>query len=131
MVTGDGVRPKRVAQTIREHLAGSISRELSDPAVASLSITRVELSPDLSTARVWVRLFVGDDDPKARSRATTALERARGRLRRGLGPRLKLKRVPQLVFAYDTGHDASMRVEQLLDEIHRERGEGEPPASGD
>ncbi len=124
-MTGDGVRPKRVAQTIREHLAGAIARELSDPALSSLVVTRVELSPDLAVARVAVRLYVGDDDPKKRDRAISGLDRAKGKLRRSLGPRLRLKRVPELAFSYDSGHDASLRVEQLLDEIHRERGDEE------
>jgi ribosome-binding factor A len=119
-MTGDGRRAQRVAHAINAHLGAVLSHELDDPKLAGLVITRVEVPDDLSLARVWVRLLAGDDDPKARRAAVRALEHAAGRLRRGMGTALGLRRVPDLRFEYDASHDASRRVDELLEEIARE-----------
>jgi len=118
----DGRRPKRVAEDIRVNLGSALQREIADPAVSSVVITRVEVTPDLGLASVYVRLLV---DPNERSQraALRALQRAAGRLRRGLGAALRLKRVPELRFHYDEAPDARARVDELLDEIRREREE--------
>ncbi len=52
-----------------------------------------------------------------------SLHRAGGRIRRLLAPRLELRRVPEISFSYDTGHDARRRVDELLDEIKTEHDE--------
>ena len=82
---------------------------------------RIRLAPDLSNARVGVRLLAGDDDERERRAALRSLARAGKRIRRALAPRLGLRRFPELVFTYDTGHDATRRVEELLAEIEDER----------
>jgi ribosome-binding factor A len=118
-MTGDGRRGKRVAELIRAHLAELMRREVDDPRLAALVITTVEVTDDLMSARIGVRLLVGDDDPKARAGALKSLARGAGRLRRLVAPRLELRRSPELRFHYDTGHDASRRVEEILSEIKR------------
>jgi ribosome-binding factor A len=121
-MTGDGRRTRRVAEALRSHLAEALSREVADPRLASVVITTVTVSDDLSVARIGVRLLVGDDDPAIRRAMVESLARATHRLRRVVAPRLRLRRAPELRFAYDTGHDASRRVEELLDEIHQAPG---------
>jgi ribosome-binding factor A len=118
-MTGDGRRTRRVAEALRTHLAEAFGREVADPRLASVVITDVTVSDDLSVARVGVRLLVGDEDPDKRRSMVDSLQRATHRLRRVVAPRLRLRRAPELRFAYDTGHDATRRVEELLDEIHR------------
>jgi ribosome-binding factor A len=119
-VSADGRRPKRVADAVREILAEALVRELSDPRLVSLVITDVQVTDDLQVARVFVRLLAGDEDAKLRRRTIQTLDHAGGRLRRLVGPRLRLRRCPELRFEYDAGHDASRRVEALLDEIAKE-----------
>jgi len=119
----DGRRPRRVAESIRGYLANAFVSELGDPHLAALVITRVDLPPDLGLARIHVRLMIGDDDERERRSAMRSLSRATGRLRRGLGPHLRLKRIPELRFEYDTGHEALDRVAALLGEIESEREE--------
>jgi ribosome-binding factor A len=109
-----------VAESIQDKLAESLHRELSDPRLVSLVITRVEVSDDLSMATVSVRLL-GPDGPDLRKAALRALRSAGGRLRRAIAPRLGLRRVPELRFFYDTGLDAAARVNELLAEIDAER----------
>ncbi|HEX3776075.1 MAG TPA: 30S ribosome-binding factor RbfA [Polyangiaceae bacterium] len=118
--TGDGRRGKRVAELIRMHLADLLRREIDDPRLAALVITTVEVTDDLMSARVGVRLLIGDDEPKNRKSALQSLGRGASRLRRLIAPRLELRRAPELRFHYDTGHDAARRVEEILQEIKRE-----------
>jgi ribosome-binding factor A len=117
MISTDGRRGKRVAELIRAHLAELMRREVDDPRLAAVVVTTVEVTDDLMSARIGVRLLVGDEDPKIRASVLKALARGASRLRRLIAPRLELRRSPELRFHYDTGHDASRRVEELLHEI--------------
>lgn len=117
---GDGRRGKRVAELIRAHLSELMRREVDDPRLTALVITTVDVTDDLMSARIGVRLLVGDEDPKSRTSALKSLARGAGRLRRLVAPRLELRRAPELRFHYDTGHDAVRRVEQILDDIKRD-----------
>ncbi|HEX2673760.1 MAG TPA: 30S ribosome-binding factor RbfA [Polyangiaceae bacterium] len=119
-MTTDGRRGKRVAELLRAHLAELLRREVDDPRLAAVVLTSVEVTDDLMSARIGVRLLVGDEDPKVRSAVMKGLSKGAGRLRRLIAPRLELRRSPELRFHYDAGHDASRRVEELLHEIHEE-----------
>src|SRR6478609_8321692 len=127
-MTTDGRRGKRVAELLRAHLAELLRREVDDPRLAAVVLTSVEVTDDLMSARVGVRLLVGDEDPKVRTAVMKSLSKGAGRLRRLIAPRLELRRSPELRFHYDAGHDASRRVEQLLHEIHAE-DRARPPQS--
>jgi ribosome-binding factor A len=116
----DARRPKRVAEDIRKRLAEALRREVSDPALAALMITEVDVSDDLCNARIKVRLLTGERDEARRAEALRHLARAVPRLKRTLLGGLRLRRAPELRLVYDTGPDAVMRVEELLQEIHRE-----------
>jgi ribosome-binding factor A len=127
--SSDGRRVKRVAERVRAYLGEALSRHIDDPRLVSLVVTHVELTDDLSLARIDVRLL-GDDSPELRRRALAALRGAASRLRRELGPRLALRRVPELRFVYDTGLDAARRVSEILNEIAEENaGRGDPERS--
>jgi ribosome-binding factor A len=117
----DGRRPARVAERVRDTLASTMQRDLSDPRLLGVGITRVEVPPDLSVAFVYVRHFLGGETEAQRRGAIRALNSAAGRLRRGLGPALLMRRVPELRFEYDTGPDATRRIEELLQEIRDEQ----------
>lgn len=118
-MSGEGRRSERVAELIRAHLA-DLLRDLGDPRVGLVVVTGVVLSDDLGIATVQVRSLAGEDDPKRRRALMSALEHAKGRLRRGLAPRIELKKLPDLRFFYDVGQDNRARVEELLREIHTE-----------
>jgi ribosome-binding factor A len=109
-----GSRPDRVADQIRAELALLLTREVHDPGLGFVTITRVQMTPDLQQARVFYT-SLGDD--KARTSSGRALERAAPFLRRQIGSRLRLKRVPALTFTYDESIAGQDRIEQLLNEI--------------
>src|SRR2546428_988982 len=110
-----GSRPDRVADQIRGELANLLSREVHDPGIGFVTLTKVQVSPDLQLARVSYTVL---GDEKARTSSARALERARPFLRRQLGSRLRLRRTPELRFIYDEAVAGQDRIEQLLNEIH-------------
>jgi ribosome-binding factor A len=128
-----GSRPERVADQIRSELATLLAREVHDPGIGFVTLTRVQISPDLQVARVFYTAL-GDD--KARAGSGKALDRAAPFLRRQIGARLRLKRTPSLTFVYDESIAGQDRIEQLLNELHTGRtensaGDGRNDDSGD
>lgn len=111
---GQGSRPDRVADQIRAELALLLSREVHDPGIGFLTLTRVQVTPDLQVARVF---YTALGDEKARKDSARAIARAVSFLRRQIGSRLRLKRVPELHFIYDESIAGQDRVEQLLNEL--------------
>jgi len=91
-----------------------LAREVHDPGLGFVTITRVQVSPDLQHARIFYTAL-GDD--KARANTARALQRASPFLRRQIGTRLRLKRVAELEFMYDKSIAGQDRIEQLLNEI--------------
>src|SRR5512144_661107 len=118
-----GSRPDRVGELIRVELAQLIAREVHDPGVGFVTLTRVQVTPDLQQARVFYTAL-GDD--KSRANTARALGRAATFLRRQIGSRLRLKRTPELLFQYDESIAGQDRIEQLLNEI-RAATPPEPP----
>ena len=110
-----GSRPDRVADQIRSELALLLSREVHDPGIGFVTLTRVQVSPDLQQAKV---LYTALGDDKTRATSARALERAVPFLRRQLGRRLRLKRIPELRFIYDPSIAGQDRIEQILNELH-------------
>ena len=124
-----GSRPDRVADQIRGELAQLLAREVHDPGLGFVTLTRVQVSPDIQLARVFYTVL-GDDT--ARRNSARALDRASAFLRRQIGARLRLKRVPELKFQYDEAVAGQDRIEQLLNEIHAaDRQRTGDPESGD
>src|SRR5437763_5923867 len=109
-----GSRPDRVAEQIRGELASLLAREVHDPGIGFVTLTRVQISPDLQSARVF---YTALGDGAARRNSARALERAAPFLRRQIGSRLRLKRVPEFKFLYDESIAGQDRIEQLLNEI--------------
>jgi|HubBroStandDraft_4_1064222.scaffolds.fasta_scaffold131905_3 ribosome-binding factor A len=120
-----GMRAKRVGEGVREELATLVAHELKDPRAAGAVVTGVEMTGDLRSARVRVRLLAGGEDLEGRRRLVEALGRASGMLRREVTQRLRLRTAPELKFVYDDGADRSTRVEEILAEIEADkRGRG-------
>jgi ribosome-binding factor A len=124
-VTEDPRRTLRVAGLVQSHLTTALARELADQELSSLVVTHVDVSKDLSIATARVRRLSVVDSPEMRKSVLARLRRAVPRLRRALGPALKLRRVPDLRFIYDDGQDAHDRVGELLREIEVEREQGD------
>jgi len=115
-----GTRPQRVGEEIRHELAELIARQVHDPGIGFLTITRVKVSSDLQNARVYYTC-IGDE--KARKETDRALGRATPFLRRNIGQRLRLRRVPELQFFYDANIETQDRIERIMLDLEAERAE--------
>ena len=109
-----GSRPERVADQLRGELAQLLAREVHDPGIGFVTLTRVHVSPDLQQARV---MYTALGDDKSRAATARALERAAPFLRRQIGSRLRLKRAPELKFIYDESVAGQDRIEQILHDL--------------
>jgi ribosome-binding factor A len=116
-----GTRARRVGEGLRKELASLLASEVKDPRAAGAVLTRVDVTSDLRSARVGVRLLEHGDDEAKRRALLGALRRAAGMLRREVTHRLGLRYAPELRFEYDEGVDATTRIEELLDEIAAEK----------
>jgi len=120
-----GSRTERVGEELRSELAQLLAREVHDPGVGFVTLTRVQVTPDLQQARVF---FTALGDEKTRRASGRALERAAPFLRRQIGGRLRLRRVPELKFIFDESIAGQDRIEQLLKDLH---GGDSTPDSGE
>jgi ribosome-binding factor A len=110
-------RADRVAEQVRSELTELLLRgSVHERAVEDVVISAVRMTDDLSIARVYVRVL-GEIGPERQEAVVDALGRAAGFLRREIGHRLKLRRVPTLEFYWDDVVDSALRIESILDEI--------------
>jgi ribosome-binding factor A len=121
-------RASRVGDQIQADLASLLTRDVHDPGIGFVTITRVKVSPDLQQARVYYT-SIGDDTAKRES--ARALDRATPFLRRQVGQRLRLKRVPELTFFYDESIEQGDRIERILQELKMERAARPEPSDDD
>jgi len=106
-------RAQRVGDQIQRELAELLREGVKDPRVGRVTITSVEVSADLSHAKIFVTHLAGREHA---DEAVRALQHTAGFLRTELSHRLQLYTVPQLHFAYDDSIEAGMRLSQLIDE---------------
>jgi ribosome-binding factor A len=107
-----GLRPRRVAELIQAELGRLLIEEFQEAGSGFLTVTRVEMTPDLLAARVLLSVFGSDDAGAVLAR----IERSTGRIRHALASRVKLKYNPQLFFALDPGPDHQAKIDRLIEE---------------
>jgi ribosome-binding factor A len=110
-----GFRTRRVAELVQAELSRLLIGEFQDAASGLLTVTRVEMTPDLLTARVFLTVF-GTEDPGA---LIDRIYRSKGHIRRTLASRIKLKYNPELFFALDPGPAHQDRIDRLIEETKK------------
>jgi ribosome-binding factor A len=113
-MSGQGRRSERLGHQIRVELAEILTRQVKDPRIGFATVTRVEMTPDLHYARVYVSVFGSREDQE---RSIEGLSSASGFLRHEIGHRLDLRRAPELAFILDHGAEDGERIEMLLRKI--------------
>jgi ribosome-binding factor A len=116
-------RAARVAERIREDVSLFLLRELRDPRLELLTITRAEVSDDLKHATVFFSVL-GDD--ARRRTAERGLASARGIIRSHLAKGLKLREAPDLAFEFDRSIQKAIELSKLIDQVAAERRERHP-----
>jgi ribosome-binding factor A len=107
-------RIAKVAEAVREQVSTSILFELRDPRVKYVTVTRVEVSPDLRSAKVYVSVM---GDEKTQRLTLHGLESARGFLQAMIAERVQLRYTPILQFRLDDGVKRSIETSRLLREV--------------
>jgi ribosome-binding factor A len=107
-------RTDRIDELLRQEIGGIITREVADPRIGFATITKVETTPDLRHAKVWVSVI---GQQQERTATIAALGRAMPFVRRELGRTLRLKRIPDLHVELDDTAERGTRVLHLLDEL--------------
>jgi ribosome-binding factor A len=104
---------RRVNETIREVLGDARATGLKDPRIGFVTVTAVDTSPDLRTARVYVSVL---GDQHERERSLAGLRSSHGVLQAKIAGAMRLKRTPKLTFEYDDSLERGDRITRLLDE---------------
>jgi ribosome-binding factor A len=121
-------RMARVNEVVREALADEIER-LSDPRLGLVTITGVDVSPDLRSATVYYSsLDTAQEGQVVSPRESTqaALDSAAPHLRAELGRQVRLKYLPELRFREDPAIARGQRIEEIIRDLHRDPGHGAP-----
>jgi ribosome-binding factor A len=123
-----GSRPERVGEELRQELSMLLGREVHDPGIGFVTITRVKVSPDLQLARAY---YTQLGDEAARKATRKALDRAIPFLRRQIAARMRLRRVPELRFEFDESVEKQDRIEKILMDLKEEREQRERASAGE
>jgi ribosome-binding factor A len=109
-------RNKRVADLVQRELADMIPREETDTGIALLTVSYVDVSPDLSFARVYVTCM---DSSKSRDEVVDTLNEFAGHFRHQLSKKLALRIVPRLKFVYDESIERGVHLNALIDSLSK------------
>jgi ribosome-binding factor A len=111
-----GYRTERVGDQIRQELSEMLTRgDIHDPGIGFITLTRVTVTSDLQLARIY---YTSLGDEKARKETSKALVRATPYMRRQVGGRMRLRRVPEFEFRFDQSIEHQDRIEQLIRDLH-------------
>ena len=117
-------RIQRLNEQLKREIAEILRSQVHDPRVLGVTVTGVEASRDLTSARVWVLL---SEDREKRKTTLAGLNAASPFIRRQLGSGLRIRRVPELDFREDPTLERAFRIEEILREV---RPGEEDPDSG-
>lgn len=105
---------ERLSQSLREEIGALLEGELGDPRIGLATVSEVQLAPDRKSARVFV---MAQGDERQVGETLAGLAAAKGYIRHELAERLRLRRVPDLVFQLDTSEQHAARIDQLLQRV--------------
>jgi ribosome-binding factor A len=121
------VRTEKVASLVKEVISEIFQHHFRMEEVGLITVTEVRVSPDLKNAKVFVSIF---GDAKRKKNVLALLEGEKGTVRSELGRNLNLKFTPHLTFLLDDSLDRAMRIEDLLNQIHKESPPPEDKSEG-
>jgi len=108
------LRIAKVQELMKQEVSQIILRELKDPRIGFVTVTKVDITPDLREAKIYVSLMGTEEEKQA---SFAGLESSLGFVRREIGHRIKMRYTPQISFAVDTSLDYGTRIQTLLDGV--------------
>ena len=110
-------RVKRVQAALKHEVSRIIHDNLKDPRVGFVTITKVDLTPDLRSARIHFSILGTDKEKKD---TMIGLKQATGYIRKLIGERLKLRYTPEIAFSWDKTSEYVQHIEEIINKIHEE-----------
>ena|SRR5215203_851567 len=110
-------RPERVRGLLQETVAEILLREVKDPRIEGVTLTGVDITPDLKLAKIYFSTL----QPENHEAALAGLKSAAGYIKREIAIRLQLRHTPELRFLYDTTLEKANRLESLLRQVEQEK----------
>ena len=110
------MRAERVGEQMKKEVMDIINNKVKDPRVGFLTITDVELTNDLSHAKVYLTVLGSN---KEIDNTFKALEKAKGFIKSELGSRMRLRIVPELFFEYDESIEYGNKIEKMIQDLHK------------
>jgi len=112
------IRARKVADLLKREIGGILQKGVKDPSIGFVTVTDVEVSPDLRHARVYVSVL---GDSARKQEALAALDRARPFIQNEAGERVQLRYVPTLRFCLDESGEYRAKIDSLIERLKAER----------
>ncbi|TCS79242.1 30S ribosome-binding factor RbfA [Pectinatus cerevisiiphilus] len=117
-----GVRVEKIQEQIKQEVSAIILRELKDPRIGFVTVTKVDVSSDLGNAKIYVSIL---GNKKQFADTWEGLRHSVGYIRQELAKRIRIRFIPEIAFYPDTTIQYSAHIQELINEIHH-AGEGKP-----
>ncbi|MCG7342912.1 30S ribosome-binding factor RbfA [Sporosarcina sp. ACRSL] len=111
------MRANRVAEQMKKELGGIIGQKLKDPRIGFVTVTDVEVTGDLQQATIFISVLGNDSEKEA---TLAGLTKAKGFIRTEIGQRIRLRKTPEIEFAFDDSVEYGNRIESLLRQVNSE-----------
>ncbi len=115
-------RPGRVQEAIRQEISTIVHKEMKDPRLGFITITKVELTKDLRYAKVYFSVL---GEEKEKKLALKGLNSAKGYVKGLLADRIKMRFMPEIVFTIDESMEHTKHIYDIIDKIKKERADAE------
>ncbi|MFC1699131.1 30S ribosome-binding factor RbfA [Candidatus Omnitrophota bacterium] len=107
-------RLERVAEQIKKEISVILQEELNDPRIGFVTLTKVELTPDLRQAKVYFSHLGSEKELKD---TQVGLKRSAGFIRRLIGQRIRIRYTPEIIFKLDQNIEHGIQISEILDKI--------------
>ncbi|MDP5273484.1 30S ribosome-binding factor RbfA [Chengkuizengella axinellae] len=111
------IRVGRIGEQIKKELSFILQTEIKDPRVGFVTVTGVEVTNDLSQAKVYLSILGNE---KEKNDSLQGLTKANGYIRSELGKRIRLRHIPELIFKIDSSIEYGNRIEEMLRDVNRD-----------
>lgn len=113
----ENMRTSRVAEQMKKEVGEILNQKIKDPRVGFVTVTDVDLTNDLQQATIYVSVL-GDEDEKEAT--LVGLSKASGFVRSEVGKRIRLRKVPEIMFKFDEAHEYGNHIDAILRQLDKE-----------
>ena len=113
------IKIERIASMLEKEISYILMTEVKDPDIKFITVTNVKLASDLGYAKVYVTVL----DQNKKDETLRSLKAARGFIRRELANRVEIRHIPELDFVYDESIEYGKKIEDIIEEIHKDEKE--------